>query len=94
MSGVVALVERVAAKFGGRITRVRVAFAVHDAEDGGPSWEVEVRRKSPDRRMADETVRGYGATLAEAEADLLRQAEPRGEAALPPRHNRHGNQLR
>lgn len=27
---------------------------------------------------------GYGATLAEAEADLLRQAEPRDEAALPP----------
>lgn len=66
-----ALIERVASRMGVSTKRVQITFQVHSEEDGGPSWEIHVSRPSSDKRKLDDSFRGMGPTLAEAEKDFL-----------------------
>lgn len=68
---VLSMIERIAARMGVSPKRVQVTFQVYSAEDGGPSWEIHVSRPSPDKRKLDESFRGGGTTLAEAEKNFL-----------------------
>jgi len=82
------VIERVAKRLGLKNRgRVRITFAVHSEEDGGPGWSIDATRPSTDKRKVDQPFHAGGSTLVEAEADFMEMLDRRENppaSKLPP----------
>jgi len=78
------VIERVATRLAIKNrARVRLSFAIHPEEDGGPGWSIDATRASPYKRKVDESFHAGGATLAEAVADFMVMMDRRENSPAP-----------
>jgi hypothetical protein len=84
-------IERIAKTFGVAKTQVHLDFRVYAGQDGGPTWSIYVQIPSQDRRRSASTKHGAGATLDEAEANLIPQ--PKADSRESVLRNLHAQGL-